>query len=69
MKTKEIKYWLGEFDRFGLVFGGIFIGALAELTEIRTLGIIISVAGLICIGILDVFFKLKLKDSKEGEKT
>ena len=46
------KFRYETLDRFGLFFGGIFFGALCELTEIRTLGIIIGVAGMVCIEIL-----------------
>ena len=56
--NKEARYWDNSLDRFGLLFVGIFIGALMELTGIKTLGIIIGVSGVTCIVMLMWFIKL-----------
>lgn len=57
MNKKDAKYWYGQLDRFGLFFGGMFFGALMELTGIRTLGIIVSVASLTVTGLIMFFIK------------
>lgn len=64
MDKKQGKYWYRELDRFGLFAVGMFIGALAELTEIKTLGIIISVALLTCISILSFIIKKFVIESR-----
>lgn len=66
MKQKDIAYWYDQLDRFGLIFGGMFIGALMELTGIRTLGIIVSVSLLTSTCILMYFLKNKLKRKVQG---
>lgn len=52
MDKKQGKYWYENLDRLGIFFGGIFLGAMFELTGIRNLGIIVGVAGMVCISIL-----------------
>ena len=65
MNKKEGKYWYEQLDRFGLLFAGMFLGALMELTEIKTLGIIISVVGVTCTAILMFTISKFVLESKE----
>ncbi len=70
MNKKQGKYWYEQLDRMGLTFGGVFLGALMELTGIRTLGIIVGVLGLICIGILLFIIKkyVLIRQSEQENK-
>lgn len=68
MNKKEGKYWYEQLDRFGLFFGGIFLGALMELTNIKTLGIMIGTAGLTCVVILMMVITRFVLVKQKGEK-
>jgi hypothetical protein len=65
MKDKDRKYWYNELDRFGLLFVGIFIGALTEFTGIRGLGITIGTAGVVCIFLLMYFINKFMKEKQK----
>jgi len=67
MEKKEGRYWYEQLDRFGLFAGGIFLGALMELTGIKYLGIIIGVASLTCIYILMSCIKKFAKNKEKGK--
>ena len=63
-KEKKARYWYEQLDGFGLFFAGVFFGALLELTEIRTLGIVIGTTGATCIVFLMWFIKSKCFKNK-----
>lgn len=57
-KSKQ-KYWLDELDRFGLFFGGIFLGGLIENIGIKNLSIIISSSLLVVLGVVSLLIQDK----------
>ena len=66
MNKKDVRYWIDNLDRFGLMISGIFIGGMIEAIGIPQLSIVISIGLLIPICLIIHLLKQKIM-SKQTE--
>jgi hypothetical protein len=64
MNKEDFDYWYENLDRLGILFGGVFIGALAEM-GLTKIGITLGIAGLTCCMILIKFIEIKIKKEQK----